>query len=88
MAGENEAAVEDIEAGSDEGGAKQRSTIGFPYMDLDDAVEVATAIHNNVGTGECDDDQQAELAPAEMRPNSNPVQSAISPGDSGRHEGS
>lgn len=38
-------------------GGRQRSTIGFPYMDLDDAIEVGRSIHSNVGQGECDDDQ-------------------------------
>ncbi len=60
MIGKNETIDDEIEDGDDsQGGAKQRSTIGFPYMNLDDAVEVANAIHNNVGTGECDDDQLA-----------------------------
>ncbi|MBL8597830.1 MAG: hypothetical protein JNL14_08850 [Devosia sp.] len=36
-----------------------RSTIGFPYMDLKSALELADAIHSNVGTGDCDDDQLA-----------------------------
>jgi hypothetical protein len=39
--------------------ARQRSTIGFPYMDVDSAVKMAEAIHNNVGHGECADDQLA-----------------------------
>jgi hypothetical protein len=38
---------------------RQRSTIAFPYMDLDSAVELADAIHAHVGHGECDDDQLA-----------------------------
>ena len=42
-----------------DGASRQRSTIGFPYMDLDDALEVASAIHDNVGQGECDEDQLA-----------------------------
>ena len=59
MIGQSEASVEDVEDGADDGSGKQRSTIGFPYMNLDDAVAVAHAIHNNVGPGECDDDQLA-----------------------------
>lgn len=38
---------------------RQRSTIGFPYMDLESAIKMAEAIHNNVGLGECEDDQLA-----------------------------
>lgn len=38
---------------------RQRSTIAFPYADLNSAVELANAIHHNVGSGECDDDQLA-----------------------------
>jgi hypothetical protein len=36
---------------------RQRSKISFPYMDLKAAIEMATAIHNHVGGGECEDDQ-------------------------------
>jgi hypothetical protein len=39
--------------------SRQRSTIGFPYMDLKSAIEMADAIHRNVGNGEADDDQLA-----------------------------
>lgn len=61
MIGQNETSVEDIEEidGDGDGGGKQRSSIGFPYMNLDDAIAVALAIHNNVGPGGCDDDQLA-----------------------------
>lgn len=38
---------------------RQRSTIGFPYMDLSAAIQLAQAIHGNVGLGECDDNQLA-----------------------------
>jgi hypothetical protein len=41
------------------GKVRQRSTIGFPYMDLNSAIELAVAIHEHVGSGECDDDQLA-----------------------------
>jgi hypothetical protein len=44
---------------SDEGGKRQRSTIGFPYMALPDAIEIAKAIHDNVSRGSCDEDQLA-----------------------------
>lgn len=38
---------------------RQRSTIGFPYADLNDAANLADAIHLHVGHGDCDDDQLA-----------------------------
>lgn len=38
---------------------RQRSTIGFPYMDLASAIELAEAIFKNVAAGQCDDDQLA-----------------------------
>ena len=38
---------------------RQRSTIGFPYADLNSCVEMADAIHGHVGLGDCDDDQLA-----------------------------
>jgi hypothetical protein len=40
-------------------GARQRSSIGFPYSDLKASVELAEAIHKNVGRGSCDDAQLA-----------------------------
>jgi hypothetical protein len=40
-----------------EAGRRERSSIGFPYNPLDDAIEVARAIHDHVGVGECDDTQ-------------------------------
>jgi hypothetical protein len=55
MSGENVTSVAD--AVQDEGDARQRSTIQFPYNNLADAIEVAQAIHSNVGTGDCDDAQ-------------------------------
>lgn len=39
--------------------SRQRSTIGFPYADLNTAVDLANAIHDHVGSGDCDDDQLA-----------------------------
>jgi len=33
--------------------SRQRSTIGFPYNDYQAAIDVATAIHSNVGHGMC-----------------------------------
>jgi hypothetical protein len=40
-------------------GKRQRSSIAFPYMDLNEAVALAKAIHNNVGTGTCSIEQLA-----------------------------
>src|SRR5712671_4768359 len=48
-----------VDATTKDAGARQRSTIGFPYMDLGKAVEMADAIHSHVGLGDCDDDQLA-----------------------------
>jgi len=45
------------EAMQDDVDSRQRSSIGFPYNHLGDAMEVAQAIHTNVGTGECHDSQ-------------------------------
>lgn len=58
MAGENAASGEAKTVQLDDGGeGRERSTIGFPYNNLSDATEVAQAIHDNVGTGECDANQ-------------------------------
>ena len=60
MAGENTSAGADKKTKADEAEqARQRSTIGFPYMDLNSAIELVNAIHSNVGLGDCDDDQLA-----------------------------
>jgi hypothetical protein len=55
MSGEN--AANTMDAAQDEGDARQRSSISFPYNNLGDAIEVAQAIHSHAGTGECDDSQ-------------------------------
>jgi hypothetical protein len=57
MNGEAEG-VADAAKGS-AGETRQRSTIGFPYMDLASSIELAQAIFENVGGGECDDTQLA-----------------------------
>ncbi len=59
MAGKNETITKDAMQHGAEDRTRQRSSIGFPYMDLDDALEVAQAIHGNVGQGECEEDQLA-----------------------------
>lgn len=38
---------------------REQSTIGFPYLDLDTAVEVAQAVYNRSGLGACDLDELA-----------------------------
>lgn len=44
--------VEKLQQQEQEAGkSRDRSTIAFPYLDLDDGVEIAKAIHNNAGTG-------------------------------------
>ena len=60
MSGENTASAEAVGAkDAEDAKGKQRSTISFPYMALNDAIELAEAIHGNVGLGECGDDQLA-----------------------------
>lgn len=50
---ENADPIEADEGEQDEAGKRQRSTIGFPYSDYDDALAVAAAIHGNAGHGTC-----------------------------------
>lgn len=60
MGSENGARTADkVEPIKDAGGKRQRSSIAFPYLALDEAIKVATAIHNNQGTGACTRDQLA-----------------------------
>jgi len=59
MAGEKQTAAEAVLKAKKDTGGRQRSTIGFPYMDLNGAIEMGMAIHAHVGLGECDDDQLA-----------------------------
>lgn len=58
MAGQNSTVVE-AEADTDDGQGRQRSTISFPYADLNSAIALVQAIHGNVGLGDCDDAQLA-----------------------------
>lgn len=44
---------------AENGQKRERSSIAFPYLDLNDAIEVADTIHKNVGTGSCSTDQLA-----------------------------
>jgi hypothetical protein len=39
---------------------RERSTIEFPYMDLDDALQVAEALHNSTGSAACQPDMLAQ----------------------------
>ncbi|MCW5699333.1 MAG: hypothetical protein KIT00_05790 [Rhodospirillales bacterium] len=61
MPGENEAKTLDNFDESQTMGAqkRERSSIGFPYMDLSDVLQAASVIHANVGTGTCSADQLA-----------------------------
>jgi hypothetical protein len=71
---------------------RQRSTIGFPYMDLNSAVELANAIHSHVGLGECDDDQLAIWSSQSAKASTFRVQVytartfGILEGDGGKHK--
>ena len=51
--------AETISSTQSEKRTRQRSTIGFPYADLDSSIKLADAIHQNVGHGDCEDDQLA-----------------------------
>jgi len=53
------------QANEDEGDKRERSTIQFPYNDLDDAVSIAKAIHENAGI-ECTIDQLAAYLKVSM----------------------
>lgn len=60
MSGETVSMAEAVSAKSDEEAqGRQRSTIQFPYEDLNSAMELVEALHGNVGLGDCDDDQLA-----------------------------
>lgn len=53
------AEVAEAASGSTEKEPRGRTTIAFPYNDLNDAIGVASAIHRNVGMGTCGLDQLA-----------------------------
>lgn len=62
----------------DDAAKRQRSSIAFPYMDLNEAVTLARAIHNNVGTGTCSVEQ---LAPwVKQSPSSSGFRSRLAAG--------
>lgn len=50
--------VENIQASDSSKPAKERSTIEFPYLDLDNSIEITTGIHE-IGGSSCDWDQLA-----------------------------
>jgi hypothetical protein len=50
MTGEKLSMAEAAKSAGDDG-SRQRSTIAFPYVSLKDAIELAEAIHGNVGLG-------------------------------------
>lgn len=59
MAADNKTASVEGAKKSDDGDSKRgRSTIEFPYLDLEDSLEIATAVHSIGGTG-CQWDQLA-----------------------------
>jgi hypothetical protein len=51
MTGETVKFEKPVEGGDD--AKREQSTIAFPYLDLDSAIEVARAIYNRGGTGGC-----------------------------------
>lgn len=59
MSGEPVASVTDAASAKKSDGGRERSTIAFPYSDLASSMELVTAIHGNVGSGQCSDDQLA-----------------------------
>lgn len=59
MTGETVSMSEAAAAKDEDKGTRQRSTIAFPYEDLDAAIKLAEAIHGNAGRGDCDDSQLA-----------------------------
>jgi hypothetical protein len=81
-----------VDATTKVAGVRQRSTIGFPYMDLGKAIEMAAAIHSHVGLGECDDDQLAAWTDQSAKASTFRVQVyaarmfGVLEGDGGRHK--
>ena len=55
----DEADADRSQASKGADGQVERSTIGFPYLDLDVAVEVARAVYNRSGLGSCEVDELA-----------------------------
>jgi hypothetical protein len=90
MSGEKASVVDATTKGESQ--TRQRSTIGFPYMDLKSALELADAIHNHVGLGDCDDDQLAAWTNQSAKSSTFRVQVyaartfQVLEGDGGRHK--
>ncbi len=61
MTGEKVDFSEAANAASDSGGkeSRDRSTVDFPYMPLEAAIEVAKALYNRCGFGSCEQDELA-----------------------------
>jgi hypothetical protein len=57
MSDTNEAADSQAPMASEAKQTRQRSAVAFAYVDLEDTMMVATAIHDHVGTGDCDEHQ-------------------------------
>lgn len=80
-----------IDAAKSEPQTRQRSAIAFPYNDLKASIEMAEALHNNVGLGECDDDQLAAWTEQSSKSSGFRVQVSaarmfgVLAGDGGRH---
>jgi hypothetical protein len=53
MNGDTPTAINADAEGDDESQGRQRSKVAFPYSDLNAAIEVANAIHDKVGNGDC-----------------------------------
>lgn len=58
MVGET-VSIDDAAARMTGGGSREQSTIAFPYLDLDAAIEVAQAVYRRSGYGTCDLDELA-----------------------------
>ncbi len=92
MSGENNAAPAATNANEADGQGRDRSTIGFPYMDLKSASELVDAIHSHVGLGECDTDQLAAWTNQSVKSSSFRLQIStarmfgVIEGSSGKHK--
>lgn len=56
MAADNVTDMPPPEGGTDK---REQSTIAFPYMDMEDAIEIARGIHETTGASPCQQDQLA-----------------------------
>lgn len=79
MAKENTSATTGKLEPANQDAKRQRSSIAFPYLDLTEAIAVATAIHGHVGTGTCTREQLA--AWINMSPKSSGFRSRMAAAD-------